>query len=149
MILKIRRSKTDQTKKGCEVVVAKTGDLTCPCIALMNYMFRANIPLSSDHLIFRNICKSNNIQKLLDQPLKYSRTRALFAMILSSNGLDAKAYGTHSLRSGRATTAINKGISFDNVKRHGRWRSEKSAELYIAPSLQTKLSVSKCFGSST
>ena len=44
--------------------------------------------------------------------------------ILTALGLPAHAYSLHSLRRGGATTAFRDGADFNDVKRHGLWRSD-------------------------
>jgi integrase len=46
-------------------------------------------------------------------------------------GLDAAAWGAHSLRRGFATEAIARGVPERDVQRHGRWRSRASMDPYI------------------
>lgn len=143
IVLRIAQSKTDQTRQGNEVVLAKTGSLICPCTALLNYINRANISLTSNEKLFRNIYLTKGTERLLETPLTYSRTRFLFRETFLRAGLNPSNFGTHSLRSGGATTAANKGVTFEEIKRHGRWRSNKTVDRYVSYSLSKRLSVSK------
>ena len=58
-------------------------------------------------------------------------------------GLDPKQYGLHSLRSGGATTAANRGVPDRLFKRHGRWRSETAKDGYVHENESALLSVSR------
>ena len=46
-------------------------------------------------------------------------------------GRDPANYGEHSERRGGATTASEAGVSWLDLKRHGRWASDSSAQRYI------------------
>ena len=54
--------------------------------------------------------------------------------------------GTHSLRSGGATAAVNAGVPDRLFKRHGCWASESAKDGYVQDSLSSRLSVSKALG---
>uniref|UniRef100_A0A915IZX7 Uncharacterized protein n=1 Tax=Romanomermis culicivorax TaxID=13658 RepID=A0A915IZX7_ROMCU len=71
--------------------------------ALMEYLEMNNIKPSSLEFIFRSIvpCKDKAFS-LGDKKLTYMRAREHFLQILTEIGLNAKEYGTHSLRSGSA-----------------------------------------------
>ena len=56
-------------------------------------------------------------------------------------------YGTHSLRSGGATAAANSDRVNDRCwKRHGRWKSDSSKDMYVLDSVQIRLQVSLNLG---
>jgi len=52
----------------------------------------------------------------------------------------------HSLRSGGATAAANRGIPDRLFKRHGRWSSESAKDGYVKDSIDERLRVSQCLG---
>ena len=56
--LTIRRSKTDQLRKGDEVLIARTGSLTCPVVMLERYMAKASISACSKLFLFRAITRT-------------------------------------------------------------------------------------------
>ena len=57
-----------------------------------------------------------------------------------------KQYCTHSMRSGRATSAINNGVSERDIDLHRRWKSAKSRNRYLKDSLKRKLKISSSLG---
>lgn len=61
-------------------------------------------------------------------------------------GYDSKCFGTHSLRAGGATAAVNNGVSDRLFKRHGRWKSKKAKDTYVKDDISRLLSVSASFG---
>ena len=53
--VKIPKSKTDQYRQGSEVVIARTGSVTCPVAMLEEYLRRGGIDLDSQLFLFRPI----------------------------------------------------------------------------------------------
>ena len=66
--------------------------------------------------------------------------------MLSCIGLDKSKFGLHSLRSGGASVAANKGIADRLFKRHGRWRSDNAKDGYVKDDVEQLLQVSKNLG---
>ena len=64
MSIQIPQSKTDQLRKGNEVVVSRTGSKLCPVSIIERYMARAGIVQSKARYIFRPITKSAQGEKL-------------------------------------------------------------------------------------
>uniref|UniRef100_A0A915KLQ6 Uncharacterized protein n=1 Tax=Romanomermis culicivorax TaxID=13658 RepID=A0A915KLQ6_ROMCU len=87
------------------------------CAASTEYLQMNNIKPSSSEFIFPSIvqCKDQAF-RLGDKKLTYTRARKHCLQILTEIGLNAKEYGTHSLRSGGASTASEAGIPHDVVK---------------------------------
>ena len=73
----------------------------------------------------------------------YSRARELLPHKPEEIGINKNNFGLHSLRSGGASAAGKAGILDSLIMKHGRWRSEKSKNLYIDESMQNKLSVTE------
>ena len=61
-------------------------------------------------------------------------------------GLNRASFSWRSFRRGGASSATNGGISDRMFKRHGRWRSEKAKDGYVADSLGSRLAVSISLG---
>ena len=78
--------------------------------------------------------------------LAYSNFRKIFLEVLKPLVSDVSKFGLHSLRSGGATAAANRGISDRLFKRHGRWLSESAKDGYIKDSVDERLSVSLSLG---
>ena len=56
-------------------------------------------------------------------PVKPKHFRTVLRTALKNLGLEPKNYDTHSFRIGRATDLMRMGVSIDNIKHIGRWRS--------------------------
>ena len=119
VIINLPRSKTDQFGKGTNLNLAFANDLTCPVTALHRlintYLRQPSSPLF-DRVIgpFDKRWFSENITSCL----------------LKAGVPNASKYSGHSFRRGAANTAISAGLSLDEVKTLGRWRSD-AAKLYL------------------
>lgn len=147
VVLKIRRSKTDQYRDGNTVLISKGETEACPFSMLQRYISLASIDLSSDHFLFKPIYRSKSVCKLIfkNKPLSYTSTRENILKLLSLVGGHLNL-GLHSLRSGGATTVANTEVKDRNWKRHGRWKSDSSKDGYVVDSVQSRLEVSKHLG---
>lgn len=147
--LNIRKSKTDQFKKGHIIYISKTYNASCPVKALQKYLSLAGIPDNSDEFLFRKVsyCKKSQTHKLRKgKALSYTRAREIFLFHMSELGLDKDKYGLHSLRSGGATAAATRGVSDRLIKKHGRWKSDKAKDGYVRENDLIKKSVTLNIG---
>ena len=89
MSISIPKSKTDQLRKGDEVV-ARTCSKLCPVSILQKYMAFAGIHSEDPCFIFRPIVKSKHGEKLRESgSLSYTRLRECFKGKLESLGFPA------------------------------------------------------------
>jgi len=147
MIIRIPHSKTDQLRKGDEVIISRTGHTTCPVAALESYLSRTGTLLSDQRFLFRPISKSAKSETLRPSgSISYTCLRELFKKKLSELGYDPEIYGLHSLRAGGATAAANNGVPDRLFKRHGRWRSEGAKDGYVEDSIEQRMEVTKHIG---
>ena len=147
MILYIPCSKTDQLRKGDELVIARTHNKTCPVAMLESYLSETGTLLSDQRWLFRPICKSSKFEKLReDGCISYSCLRDLFKKKLKGLGYNPDEFGLHSLRAGGATAAANSGVPDRLFKRHGRWKSEGAKDGYVEDSMEHRLEVTKNIG---
>ncbi|WAR21876.1 hypothetical protein MAR_015850 [Mya arenaria] len=116
----IKSSKTDQYRDGAWIVIARTGTLLCPVKNLEKYIQWAGF--------------SGFKVRSVNKPMSYSTLRDLFIKTFKPLVTDVRKYGFHSLRSGGATAAANKGVKDRMFKRHGRWASEKAKDGYVKDS---------------
>lgn len=132
-MLKIRipKSKTDQLRKGNEVVIARTSASTCPVKMLERYIRMAKIDeMNTELFLFRPIIKSKKGKCLrAGGSLGYSTLRELFKKKMRDLGYPTENLGIHSLRAGGATAAAN--VSDRLFKRQGRWKSEDAKDGYV------------------
>ena len=107
----IKKSKTDQGRKGTKVYLGRTGDSLCPIAALEAYL---SVKGSSPGPLFRwesgvPLSKSNFV--------KHVKSALIQA------GLPSKNYSGHSFRVGAATTAAVVGLEDSVIQTLGRWKS--------------------------
>ena len=147
MILYIPRSKTDQLRKGDELIIARTRNPTCPVAMLESYLTRTKTQLSDQRFLFRPICKTAKEESLRKSgSVSYSCLRELFKKKLRGLGYNPDDFGLHSLRVGGATAAANNGVSDRLFKRHGRWRTDKAKDGYVEDSIDHRMEVTKQIG---
>ena len=138
----IRSSKTDEYRQGNVVVIKKTGKVTCPFTTLQTYFELAKIKTNSEEFIFRSVVKTVGGERLKLQRLSYTRFREALLTLLKSIGLNPIEFGTHSLRSGGASRAAEQGMSHEQIKCHGRWKSDSAKNRYIEQDVFSRLAVS-------
>jgi len=134
LTLSVRNSKTDQYSQGKIVYIARTGKATCPVRMLERYYDRAQLHNNQpDMLLFRRLYYSNNqyILSTTNLKLTYSATRHDFHLYFQNILPESRKYGLHSFRSGGATAAAEGGVASSSIKKHGRWISDASKDLYV------------------
>jgi integrase len=145
--LNIDKSKTDQYRKGNEIVVSKGVTTACPFLMLHKYMSIARVDSQSSKYLFRPIFRSKGTVSLVYKDRKLSYTSARECVISRLKEVSAGInLGLHSLRAGGATEAANSDVNERCWKRHGRWRSDSAKDGYIEDSLSKRLSVSQSLG---
>ena len=147
MVVKIESSKTDQYREGASLVIARTGQVTCPVAMMERYCRMGEVDHSSQAKLFRGIVHAKSGEHLRKNGgLSYTTLRELLLEKLSQLGFDPALFGMHSLRAGDATAAANAGVEDRLFKRHGRWKSESAKDGYVKDSLVRHLKVSKGLG---
>ena len=147
LVIKIRRSKTDQYRSGDEILICKGHTLACPYAMLFRYVSLAELVLESDMFLFRPLYRSKKKCALIsiNTPISYTTARECVIKRLRPVAPELNL-GLHSLRSGGATMAANSGVNERCWKRHGRWKSDSSKDGYVADSVESRLAVSKTLG---
>lgn len=107
--VRVRRAKADQEGRGVTKIVCFGSDpSTCPVRAVKRWLTSAAVTTGP---LFRDVCGGAVGSARLD-----ARVVARIAKrAAASNGLDAKDYGGHSLRSGFVTVALKNGASEKDV----------------------------------
>lgn len=125
LIVRIRRSKTDQEAKGATVGVPFGKDPDhCPVTLFETWKDTLG---SSDGPLYVSISRWGKFGSRLD-PKDVARIVKRAAM---TAGMDSDAYSGHSLRSGLATSAARAKKPVHAIKRQGRWASTASLDKYI------------------
>ncbi|CAH3107003.1 unnamed protein product, partial [Pocillopora meandrina] len=82
VVINVDVSKTDQLRKGNEVVISVgSGEKTCPVKILRRYLIEVErYPVQSDHFVFRALskCKSGHKLVAINRPVSYSTIREYF-----------------------------------------------------------------------
>jgi site-specific recombinase XerD len=138
----LESSKTDQFRQGAWIVIARSGQPTCPVKALEQYIIAAKIDLSEELPLFRSLLPSKDSKV---RGLSCARARELVKEAFKDI-VDVSKIGVHSLRSGGATAAANAGVQDRMFKRHGRWVSESAKDGYVKDNLDSRLLVSQSLG---
>ena len=147
MVLYIPRSKTDQLRKGDELVIARTHNKTCPVAMLESYLSETGTLLSDQRWLFSSICKSCKSKKLRESGcISYSCLRDSFEKKLKDLGYNPDEFGLHSLRAVGTTAAANSGVLNCLFKRHGQWKSKGPKDGYVEDSMEHRLEVTKNIG---
>lgn len=144
MRIRISKSKTDQYRKGDEVLISKGCTSACPYVMLQKYIHIAGLNLQSDNYLFRPAIRSKRSCKLTQKykHLSYTRTREVIKKKLVTVAPNLNL-GLHSLRSGGVTASANSGVNERCLKRHGRWASDKSKDSYVEDSVTERLKISQ------
>jgi hypothetical protein len=146
MELFVEKSKTDQYRAGCWVLISRVGGLYCP-VALVEFLlvigeYAAHGPGG----LIRSTTISLSRQSLRSEQPVYSTVLSWFKKGVEELGLDPALYGTHLGRRGGATRAANVDVPDRLFKEHGRWRSERAKDGYVVSKLQARLSVTTNLG---
>ena len=106
--LNIPKSKTDQYRHDCEILISKGSTSACPVNMLKRYMYLTNLVVSSDSFLFKAINKSKSGNKLIFKDKKLSYTRAKECVVSLFKSIDPNLkICLHSLRCGGMSTAAN------------------------------------------
>lgn len=129
LVITLRSSKTDQLKRGREVVIPSGRGKRCPVNALREWFRVARI---EEGAVFRGVDRFGNV---LANRLNVEAVAYIVKRRVSDIGLDAKKYGGHSLRAGFVTTAASRGIASWVIKKQTGHSSDSSLEIYIRQSV--------------
>lgn len=124
-ILKLRRSKTDQTGEGREVALPRVKGRHCPVRALQSWLTVAEIDSGA---LFRRI---NRYGQVLTQRLSAQSVALIIKQRAQAAGLDAERYAGHSLRAGFATHAARAGASALSIRAQTGHKSDAMLQRYI------------------
>ena len=145
--INIDQSKTDQLRKGNEVVISVgTHDDTCPVKILRRCITEIErSPVQGGDFVFRSLCKCKSGHNLVsvNKPVSYSAIRDYFKISFKDIVPDISLFGTHSLRAGGAAAAANAGVEDRLFQRHGRWKSASAMNGYVDDCLDARRKVSK------
>lgn len=125
LLVRLRKSKTDQECEGRKIAVPYGRTSACPVKAILNWLEHAQIACGA---VFPSVTKGGQISK--DR-----LTGQSVALILKSYaqmaGLQAAEISGHSLRSGLVTSAAQAGVAAHKIRQQTGHRSEAMLFRYI------------------
>lgn len=123
LIVRLRISKTHQYGNPLFLHVQSNPDKTiCPVTAMHDYLkFRTSLQGNL-------FCHANGL------PLTRYQFGAILSKSITHIGLQSRYYKSHSFRIGRATSLAMKGVSSEQIKKLGRWKSDAFSK-YIRPAI--------------
>ena len=122
--VRIKCSKTDPFRAGCDIYLGRGVDSVCPIVALGNYLSRRG-STPGPLFLFSN-----------GHPLTQQQLSSSVQAILHAAG-----YSGHSFRIGAATTAAARGVPDHLIKTLGRWSSD-AYQVYIRTPVSSIIHVS-------
>jgi integrase len=126
LIVRIRKSKTDQQGEGRVVGIPQGADpLTCPLQALTKWREAAGIEVGA---LFRRV---NRHGQVLPQRLSAEGVALVVKRSVEQLGLDPSAFAGHSLRAGLATSAAAAGKSERAIMNQTGHRNLTTVRRYI------------------
>lgn len=126
VVLRLRRSKTDQDGAGAEVAIpCGTAEITCPVRALQTWLEAVGLAAGP---LFRAITKTGRVT---ENRLSDRDVARIVKRLAEQAGHDPAAFAGHSLRAGFATTAARAGVPEAEIMRQTRHRSVAVMRGYV------------------
>lgn len=126
VVIRVPRSKTDQTGQGRFKALPMNGGPLCPVTALKAWLACAAIDQGS---VFRRVTRWQEIDT---KALHASSVNEILKAGAAKAGLEfAPELSSHSLRRSLATGAHRAGASFESIKRQGGWQHDGTVREYI------------------
>jgi integrase len=126
MLVRVRRSKTDQEGAGLVKGIPRgTHPETCPVQAVQGWLKASGIRAG---LIFRALDARGNRTR---RPMPAYQVGRIVQRAVRKHGLDATAYGGHSLRSGLVTAAAQAGVAERVIMQQTGHTDVRSMRRYI------------------
>jgi integrase len=127
-VVRLRKSKSDQEGKGREIgLFPGRSALTCPITALrawLRYRGKHHGPL------FVGVGANGQFLTKRMTPVGWSKN---LKVALAAAGLDPERYGTHSLRAGMITAAVQAGVPESSIMQRSGHKSIDVMMRYVRP----------------
>ena len=149
MHLTIPKSKTDQVGQGCDLVIsALPGSQYCPVKLTRRYL--TFFKTQEGWLQPRQASHSGPAE---NYRLSYSTSLSDLRSLIRLTGRNPKEFSEHSGRRGGASYAHREGLSWLDIKRMGRWKSDNASQKYVdvapGPVNPVSASLARCVSGST
>lgn len=125
VIVTIRKSKTDQERKGRDVAISRGGGAICPVRALEGWIEASRIV---EGPVFRRIDRIGTISAA---GLTGDAVSVILKRRLKEVGREPSCYSGHSLRAGFVTEAVKAGIPTWKIRRQTGHSSDAMLDRYI------------------
>jgi integrase len=125
VLIRIRRSKTDQEGEGRAVHIPRVGGLLCPVAALEQWLLISRI---TEGPLFRPVTKAGNV---LPVRISCEAIACILKNRVQAIGCDPSRYSGHSLRAGFATAAARLGVPLWRIRAQTGHLSDSVLERYI------------------
>jgi integrase len=125
MVLRLRRSKTDQEGTGRDIGIPFARSRACPVKALTIWMEQAQI---IEGPIFRSVAKGERVHQSAMTGQSVALVVKHYANLV---GLDPSRFSGHSLRAGLITSAAKQGASTWKIRAQSGHKSEAMLSRYI------------------
>ena len=111
LLVSIKASKTNQAGAPTVIQIPPSGNPLCCVLAVQHYL-----RLRPDRVQYF-------FSHVNGTPLTRNQFSGVLSKAIRNIGLPYKLYTFHSFRIGRASDLASKGVSNDNIKKLGRWKS--------------------------
>lgn len=125
IVLRLRRSKTDQDGQGRKIGIPFGRGRWCPVAALDGWLTASGI---TEGPIFRSVDGHGHVQGARLSPAAVS---SVVRERVAAAGFDPVRYSGHSLRAGFATSAAPAGIASWIIRRQTRHASDQMLARYV------------------
>jgi site-specific recombinase XerD len=125
VVVRLRRSKTDQEGGGRKIAVPYGRTSACPVRAVQHWLGHAHI---ADNAIFRSVSKSGNVAH---DRLTAQSVALVLKTYARAAGLKASDISGHSLRSGLVTSAAQAGVAVHKIQQQTGHRSSEMLNRYL------------------
>ena len=142
-------SKCDQHRQGNEVIIARTGTSYCPVAFLERFLNLAELDVSKDgeaYLVPRLHKSKHGYKASTKYGISTDTIRSNFNGTITPFARNNANYSLHSLRSGGASRASDRGVTDRLIAKQGRWSSEKGKNGYIKDGHEARKSVTLALG---
>lgn len=125
-LIRLPRSKTDQTGSGLIRALPRGPELCCPVAALKAWLAAANINTGP---VFRGI---NRWGQLQPRALNPAAVNDILKSLGSACGFDfVPELSSHSFRRGMSTSAARENVPFEQIRKQGGWKNDATVRQYI------------------
>lgn len=125
MVIRLPKSKTDQTGQGRDIGIPRGRSRACPVKALIAWLEHSGI---NSGPIFRALTKGGTVGKA---SLSSQAVASVVKLHAERVGLDSREFAGHSLRAGLITSAAKLGVSTYKIRQQSGHASEAMLGRYI------------------